>query len=78
MNHLIVRDTYNYKLFEIIQEDGFIFIYDYTLKRFLKGFERLRWLEEENMNTEGLNKSHTIGGVFAVGFATTRQVETDG
>lgn len=38
--HIIVRDSYNNKHFEVIQEDGFIFIYDYNLRRFLKNEEK--------------------------------------
>ena len=39
MNHLTIRDTYNYKHFEVIKEGDRICIYDYTLRRMLNNEE---------------------------------------
>jgi hypothetical protein len=39
-NRVIIRDTYGYKYFEVIQSDERTFVYDYGLGRFL-GMEEI-------------------------------------
>ncbi len=56
---MVIKDTYGYKHYEIIELDNGIYVFDYTLRRFLKD-------EEKKLVIKFLNKNLSDGGAMKI------------